>query len=163
MNSRNALLFSCVLTLSVSCANIRIKNGEWCADSGPEGATCFKSLNVEDTRDISRDTWDELAIGPDHRFGKVCTDVENFGEWKKALLKLCRLTRRCTFDVKNKVVAFVDKAQSVKFNLEKNYVESSEDGEEEESSVARKPNSEIFEREGAREEDSTGIDSAEET
>ena len=63
---------------------------------GSLGASCFHTLS-DDTRDLSKEEWDSL------RFGMVCTEAENFAEWKAALLKFCESTKKCTFEVKKVV------------------------------------------------------------
>lgn len=99
-----------ILVLS-SCAKIVVKDQEWCADKGPLGAHCFTTLSKNE-RDIKKADWDKLAIGQDHRFGKVCSDVENFTELRATILKLCKITKRCTNSFKNTVVNFVNKLEN---------------------------------------------------
>lgn len=155
MNLRTVLVFSFALFLS-SCSLVRIKDGEWCGDIGPEGASCFHTLS-DKKRDIPKDTWDLLAIGPDHRFGKICTDQENFGEWSKAIQKLCRLTKACSYDFKKKVITFIDKTNSIKSETEKIYVGIQEDEDEEgEESIARVSDSEVSECQRPGEENPSG-------
>lgn len=76
-----------------------MKDHEWCGDKGRLGATCFNTLS-EGRRDIKKAEWDE------ERFGMLCTKAESFGDWKAVILKLCKLTGRCSFDTKTKVIAF---------------------------------------------------------
>lgn len=90
---------------------MKIEDGEWCGDMGELGASCFHTLS-EETRDVAKVDWDH------ERFGMVCTQPVNFGEWKKAILKLCKLSRRCSYDAKMKVVRFNDKVQSFVLRLE---------------------------------------------
>lgn len=67
----------------------------------------MNTLN-SDSREISKEVWDKIAIGPDHRFGKVCTSGDNFADIKDALLKLCKASKRCTYNEKKKVITFFD-------------------------------------------------------
>lgn len=66
---------------------------------GVAGASCFHTLS-DTQRDISPSEWNE------ERFGMICTKSENFTEWKKAILKLCRISKACTYNTKKKVVEF---------------------------------------------------------
>jgi hypothetical protein len=146
MNLRPVFLILFVFVLE-ACSRVPIKNAEWCADMGPYGASCVKTLS-DDQREIPKEIWDQLEIGPDHRFGMVCTDPANFADWKKAILKLCYLTKACTYNVKTKVVQFADKMESFTISMEKNYVlkeaeSTTEDGEEEEGTYARVGDSEV--------------------
>lgn len=103
----------CVMLFTLlcsSCARVKIKNQEWVVDKGPLGAKAFNTLNDEE-REISKAVWDKIAVGPDHRFGKVCTDIENFTDTKAVILNLCKASKRCTYDMKKKVITFVDKLE----------------------------------------------------
>lgn len=85
------------------CAQIPIKNTEWCGDLGEFGASCFNTLS-EDTRDISFEDWNK------ERFGMICTKAQNFSDWKAIILKLCSLhPKRCSYDDKKKVLIFNEK------------------------------------------------------
>lgn len=75
------------LTLS-ACAGVKVKDAEFCADMGPLGASCFHSLS-EGERDIPYDVWRKLEVGKDHAFGMICTQPENYKEWKSTVLKFC--------------------------------------------------------------------------
>lgn len=148
MISKLVFLILFVLGLE-SCSRVQIKDAEWCADMGPEGATCVNSLS-DGKRDIPKEIWDQIEIGPDHRFGMVCTDPGNFADWKKAILKLCYLTKACTYNAKKKLVEFTDKMESFTISMEKNYVleeaeesSTSEDGPEEEGTFSRVSDSEV--------------------
>lgn len=101
LRTLTVILFSIHLA---SCASVRLLDAEWCADIGPAGASCFHTYTAQE-RDISKETWDALSIGPDHRFGKVCTDPENFGDLKAALQKLCRRAR-CTYETRQAIENF---------------------------------------------------------
>lgn len=93
-------------------AKVQVNNQEWCADKGPLGATCVNTLHAG-KRDIPKDVWDKIEIGPDHRFGKLCTSGDTFADVKKIILKLCKVTRRCTYNDKLKVVSFVEKIEEL--------------------------------------------------
>lgn len=101
------LLFTLI---SSGCARVKIKNQEWCGDKGPLGAKCWNTLN-NDEREIKSEVWNKIDVGPDYRFGKVCTDIQNFTDTKAVILNLCKATKRCTYDMKNKVITFADKLE----------------------------------------------------
>jgi hypothetical protein len=96
------LVILSVFALS-ACARVHIRDGEWCGDMGDVGASCFHTL-TDATRDLDKPSWDA------ERFGMLCTKAENFAELKKAVLKLCKLSRDCTFDDVQAVQNFFDKA-----------------------------------------------------
>lgn len=99
--------FVILLSFLSSCSHIEIKNSEWCGDLGSYGASCFNTLS-EDTRDINNEHWNE------ERFGMICTKPQTFADWKKAILKLCRLNPgRCSFEDKKKVLIFEDKINAI--------------------------------------------------
>lgn len=98
------------ILISSGCARVKIKNQEWCGDKGPLGAKCWNTLN-DNERVIPAAVWNKIEVGPDHRFGKVCTDIENFTDTKAVILNLCKASKRCTYDMKTKVITFVDKVQ----------------------------------------------------
>lgn len=95
------LLISGVLS---SCAKVVIKDGEWCGLKGSLGASCFHTLS-DGSRSLTKAEWDSESIG------MVCTKAENFGEWKKALLKLCDETGMCAYKVIETVKQLDSKAQ----------------------------------------------------
>jgi len=77
----------------LNCANVPIPNQEWCGDMGSLGATCFKTL-TPDKRDIPKTQWDN------ERIGEVCTTLDNFGQVKAIIEKLCNDTQLCTYEQK---------------------------------------------------------------
>jgi hypothetical protein len=48
----------------------------------------------------------------------ICTKAENFGEWKKAILKLCKISKRCTYDVKTQVISFHAKVEHLVLKMD---------------------------------------------
>ena len=82
---------------------------------GQLGASCFHTLS-DDEREISLPEWDE------ERFGMICAKASDFASWKAALLKLCKLTKRCTYEEKNNVLKFDRKVNAYleKVNYENN-------------------------------------------
>lgn len=110
MNTKNVFLILFVLIAS-ACSQVRIKDAEWCGDMGNLGASCFHTL-TDETRDIPSEEWDY------ERFGMVCTQPDNFAEWKKAILKLCKISKACTYDAKTKMIHFVDKVERFHLSLE---------------------------------------------
>ncbi len=82
-----------IISSLTSCASVHLKDAEWCADAGELGASCFNTLS-DGGRDLDKAAWDTL------RFGQVCTEAASFANWKAALLKFCRSTGACTYEVK---------------------------------------------------------------
>jgi hypothetical protein len=95
-----------VLILSFSCARIPIKDSEWCGDLGNEGASCFNTLS-DNTRDISKEEWDK------ERVGMICSKAQTFSDWQAAIIKLCKASKRCTFEDKKIIINFVDNVEYV--------------------------------------------------
>lgn len=102
---RNVLLLSLALSAS-ACSRVEIHDAEWCGDMGQSGASCFHTLS-EGTRDVGKERWDQ------ERFGMICTNVESFANWKKALLKLCRTTQKCTYRETQIIQDFVERLDQV--------------------------------------------------
>lgn len=93
-----------------SCARVKIKNQEWCGDKGPLGAHCWNTLNDKE-RDITPSVWNALKVGPDHRFGKACTEIENITDTKAAIINLCKASKRCTFEDEANVIRWEENAK----------------------------------------------------
>lgn len=108
MTNLKRLCVSSLIFSFMACGSVKIKDGEWCGDAGPMGAHCFHTL-TDETRDISKEVWDEIAIGPDHRFGMVCSEPDNFANWKAAILKFCSRTKMCSYEFKKKVNEFSER------------------------------------------------------
>lgn len=88
-----------------SCSTVKVKDGEWCADADRFGASCFHTLSNSE-RDIPKEEWDKVRVG------WLCTNSENFANWKEALLKLCKMAgKRCRYDVKRQIMSFHNKVE----------------------------------------------------
>lgn len=110
MNTKISYVILLCLVLLSSCARVKINDGEFCGDMGREGATCFKTLSGE-TRDIPATDWDA------ERFGMICSKADTFANWKKAIMKLCRLTKRCRYSVKKKIDKFGKNVESFQVKI----------------------------------------------
>lgn len=116
-----------VLLLVAGCATVGIQDHEFCADAGPNGASCFHSLS-KDERRIYKEDWDRISIPPEkptpeeleaykvvagrERFGQICTQPETFADIKGAVEKLCALTKKCIYQKEAKT--FFDKVEATK-------------------------------------------------
>src|SRR5690348_7071519 len=94
-------------SLSLSCQRVRIKDGEHCADVGPLGAVCFMTLS-DKTRDIPKEQWGE------ERFGQICSSPAVFADWKAAILKLCKISKSCTYDEIKDIQKFGENVEKVR-------------------------------------------------
>lgn len=108
----------CLIILS-SCARVKITDREFCADMGPDGASCFTTLTGTE-REINPNDWE------DYRLGMICSKADTFAEWKKAIAKLCRYSRRCTFETKKKINRFGQNIEEVKVKIHEKNLYSSE-------------------------------------
>lgn len=91
----------------MGCASVQIKDEEFCGDQGELGATCFHTL-TDETRDLSKADWDAL------RFGQVCSSAQTFADWKASILKLCKVSKACTYEQKkllNQFMAHIEALQ----------------------------------------------------
>lgn len=94
-------LFVCVALLLTSCSNLEIKDGEWCADRGITGATCFHDLDTsKPKRRLTKEQWDK------ERFGMVCAKPQVFADKKSAIETFCQNANICTYEVKSTVEKF---------------------------------------------------------
>ena len=108
MMNLKKLCASLLICSLCACGSVKIKDGEWCGDAGSMGAHCFHTL-TDEKRDIPKDQWDEQLVGQDHRFGMVCTQAENFANWKASILKLCSKFKVCTYAFKKQLSDFSEK------------------------------------------------------
>ncbi len=92
-------------TLLPSCAQVEIKDSEWCGDMGRDGAACFHTL-TEESRDLDKPLWDQ------ERFGQVCTTAQTFADWKAAIEKLCSVSGRCTYEQQELVKKFFQRVEN---------------------------------------------------
>lgn len=99
--------------LLVSCANVTVKDNEWCGDLGILGADCFNSFSNNE-RSVSKSQWDK------ERFGMLCTKSSSFTNWKAAIMALCQNTGQCTYEVQDKVLKLDYKVK--RFEIKKNIV-----------------------------------------
>ena len=81
------------VSLLTSCKSVEIKDQEWCGDLGPLGARCFHTISNK-KRTLTKEQWDAERY---KNLDKVTTTAKAMAENKKALLKLCRLSRRCWY------------------------------------------------------------------
>lgn len=58
---------------------------------GNLGATCAHTISDE-TRRLTKEEWDK------ERFGQICGTSQAYSDMVKVVLKLCRITRRCTYE-----------------------------------------------------------------
>lgn len=108
------ILFAFLLS---SCAKVNIADSEWCGDLGSAGASCFNTLS-ETQRDISKEAWDK------ERVGWLCSKPETFADWQATILKLCKASKRCTFEDKKVIFNFIQNVDEIK---ERSYQEASFD------------------------------------
>lgn len=101
------IVYVALLAYAISgCGSIKIHDAEFCGDMGAEGAACFHMLS-DDSRNLTKEEWDA------ERFGQVCTDPQNYADLKAVLLKFCNSTKKCTYDVKKKIMEFDQKLEAV--------------------------------------------------
>lgn len=93
-------------SLSLSCAQVKIKDQAWWADIGDEGAIELHTLSPEQ-KDISKSDWDKM------RFGMLCTTTDVFSENKKNILKLCEDNPRCTIETKTALKKFLKDVEAL--------------------------------------------------
>ncbi len=96
------ILFVCL----ASCAKVPIKDSEWCGDFGSEGASCFNTLS-DNKRDISKEEWDK------ERFGMLCTKSQTFADWQASILKLCKASKRCSFENQKVIFNFMENVEII--------------------------------------------------
>ncbi len=71
---------------------VSIKNHEFCADFGEDGAHCANFLSTE-TRDLTKPEWDL-----ERENNMVCEKTEVFADWKSVIEKLCSESKRCKYE-----------------------------------------------------------------
>lgn len=99
--SRTSLRILSILVLS-SCAQVKLKDSEFCAGLPDGSATCVHMLS-DATRDIPQPQWDI------ERVGEICETSAAFADLKGAIEKLCHMTGKCTMDQKKQMAQFFDK------------------------------------------------------
>lgn len=93
-----------------SCARVDIKDAEVCLDGGKYGTRCFHMFSDE-KRELTSQAWDQ------ERFGMFCTNSDNFANWKAAILKLCGETKLCTYEIRQLVLEFAERADKTQASL----------------------------------------------
>lgn len=102
------ILWLSLFALTVaSCGTVPIRDQEWCGDKGAMGASCFHTLSDE-KRQLDRYEWAA------ERFGMVCTKAENFADTKAAIEKLCRTSKRCSYEDKVMLKKFFTNIDAMK-------------------------------------------------
>lgn len=108
-----AILSCCFLALP-SCAPIRVKDDQWCADAGKFGAECF-TLNSGQNKSLDKYEWDRLRVG------QICSASPEpgraFANFKAALLKACADNNRCTFEEEKKIERAAQRIEAARRRL----------------------------------------------
>lgn len=76
------------------------------------GAACFRTLSDKE-REIPKAQWDL------DRMGMICTSSGTFAEWKKSILKLCEVSKLCTFEIKQEIISFNEKIEKITQRVKK--------------------------------------------
>tara|TARA_R110000868_G_scaffold291143_1_gene551532 strand:+ start:226 stop:594 length:369 start_codon:yes stop_codon:yes gene_type:complete len=100
----------------LSCSQVQIKDSEWFGNLPDGSAIAFHFLTPEN-RELSREQWDQ------ERVGMVCTKSDNFGDWKAALEKLCRVSGKCSYQTKKKISQFIYRMNSFRNNTGLNSID----------------------------------------
>lgn len=100
------LVCASLLFCLTNCASVHVSDAEVCADAGVLGASCVRILSAAE-RDIEKPAWDT------ERFGMICTSSENFKEWRANLEKLCKETKLCNYEAKQKIKEVADLIEQV--------------------------------------------------
>lgn len=95
--------------LLASCGSIRLSDHEWCGQLPDGSASCFHTFSEEE-RDIPREEWDALRLSE----GMICGRPDAYAEFKAALLKLCRISRRCSYADREAIRRFGEHVASIK-------------------------------------------------
>lgn len=108
-----------LLSLSVSCSSVLIKNTELCAVAGDlsAGAICANTLKP-DTRDMTLDEF-IVFLSPNEKKGAaICTSSHDFNEMKTSLEVACRLLEsKCSYELKQTIDAIKKKIDGVQYDL----------------------------------------------
>jgi hypothetical protein len=101
------VLLSVLMVLALpSCSSVTIKDHEFCADIGTQGATCVHMF-TDESRDIPPGQWDDV------RFGMICASGDAIADLKAALEKLCSLTNSCSYETQKKIKDFFSKIDRI--------------------------------------------------
>lgn len=65
------------------------------------GAICYTLITGTERR-IPVDEWKSM------QFGRISSDVSAFADLKKAVMKLCNITGRCSYEEKKTIEGFSD-------------------------------------------------------
>ena len=107
---KNFVILLFLILLASSCGLVKIKDSEFCGDMGQDGATCFTTLSNQE-RKISPAQWEE------ERFGMICSNAKTFAEWKAAILKLCSMTWRCSYDDRSNIITFGKNIEKIQLKI----------------------------------------------
>ena len=106
--------------ISTSCAQVKIKNSQFCGDLGEDGAHCNKTLTVE-PKDFPKAEWDAM------RFGWICQPPQAFADQKTALQALCK-RNNCSYEDQQAMDNFFLKVDEMN-RLSKKYQKNSSETE----------------------------------
>jgi hypothetical protein len=99
--------FILVFLLLSGCAQVAIKNEEFCGDLGSQGASCFFTLSSQ-TEDIPKAIWDI------DRFGMICEEADVFADWKTYIEQLCTISHDCSFETQQQITSFFKRVDEFK-------------------------------------------------
>ncbi len=101
--------------------SIPIKDHEFCADFGPDGAHCAHFL-TDEVRDIPKPEWDL-----EREDKMVCETSDVFADWKATIEKLCSATNRCKYEEVKAMRDFFAKMKDLTERQSLNYLQRNQD------------------------------------
>lgn len=98
-----------VLSLS-SCAEVVIRDYEFCGSLGPEGSACFHTM-TDQTETLTLNQW---ALKWDSMSDpQVCSGASTFADLKGDIEKLCSFGNYCTYEMNSRVQSLSQKLNKV--------------------------------------------------
>lgn len=94
MKQSKSLKIVCAISFSFlisSCVNI--KNTEWFGYMADDGAISFNTLD-DGSRYLTKKEFDEMCA----QEGCIVGTSHTFAYWKGLIIKLCKVTKRCSYD-----------------------------------------------------------------
>lgn len=103
MLRKNLLRLISLLSLA-GCAQVEIRDHEWCTIAGLDGAYCFHTLSDKE-RDLTKEEFEALSLG------WLAGSPEAYGNLKEAVEKLCSGNSKCTYEEVQAFKAFFFKVE----------------------------------------------------
>lgn len=97
-----AMLLITLLSVTVSCGSVTVKDKQVCADLGIAGAECAHTL-ITNRQPLTKTQWDK------QRVGWMCMSSGDFSDSEDSIDELCKTTSLCGYETQDQIAQVKDK------------------------------------------------------